>query len=120
MTESTTHPSGIHVRSAEGPSFWEDLIDIFFRRRRCFAAAQNKSVWPPLLFVAISIGVIVFATFNTLQPIFEAEFTRGHREGDGEESAACTPEQMDKMRDVATTVGKYVHRPVDHAASRCS
>jgi len=57
-------------------SFWEDAIDIFLSPVDVFRREENKSFWPPMLFVAIAIGVIVFATFNTLEPIFDAEFTR--------------------------------------------
>ena len=57
-------------------SFWEDLIDIFFSPAAVFRREENKSFWPPMLFVALAIGVIVYVTFNTLEPIFDAEFTR--------------------------------------------
>jgi Yip1 domain len=58
-------------------SFWEDLIDIFISPAGVFRRRQHTSVWPPLLFVSLAIGVIVFATFNTLEPAYTAEFMRG-------------------------------------------
>jgi len=72
MTESTSAP----VASAPKPSFWEDVIDIFVSPAGVFRRRQNSSVWPPMLFVALSIAIIFFATFNTLEPIFDAEFSR--------------------------------------------
>src|SRR5258705_361765 len=48
------------------PSFWEDLIDIYFQPVAVFRRGERRSVWPPMLFVALSIGLIFFATFNTL------------------------------------------------------
>ena len=77
-----TDPSSVAAPAPTAPaapqkaSFWEDLIDIFFSPANVFRRNQNKSVWPPLLFVAIAIGVIFFATFNQLQPIFDAEFAK--------------------------------------------
>ncbi|HEY4217959.1 MAG TPA: Yip1 family protein [Gemmatimonadaceae bacterium] len=58
-------------------SFWEDLIDIFFQPAAVFRRRATKSVWPPMLFVAIAVGVIFAATFNTIEPAFDAEFSRG-------------------------------------------
>ena len=72
MTESTSTP----IASAPKASFWEDVIDIFVSPAAVFRRRQNTSVWPPMLFVALSIGIIFFATFNTLEPIFDAEFSR--------------------------------------------
>ena len=76
MTESTANAAAAPAKS---PSFWEDVIDIFYQPAEVFRRREGKSAWPPLLFVAIAIGVIVFATFNTLEPIFDAEFTRAQR-----------------------------------------
>ena len=76
MTESTANAA---VAPAKSPSFWEDVIDIFYQPAEVFRRREGKSSWPPLLFVAIAMGVIVFATFNVLQPIFDAEFARATR-----------------------------------------
>ena len=73
MSESTT--ASVATPAAQ-PSFWEDLIDIFFAPAGVFRRWQHKSVWPPLLFVCIAIGVILALTFNVLEPVFEAEFAR--------------------------------------------
>src|SRR5262249_53233310 len=74
--ESSTIPAAPASAPVKEQSFWEDLIDIFFSPVGVFRRRQYKSVWPPLLFVAISIGVIVFVTYSTIQPVFEAEFNR--------------------------------------------
>lgn len=87
-------------------SFWEDLIDIFVSPAAVFRRRQGKSVWPPLLFVALAIGVIFFVTFDTLSPIFDAEFTRNA----AKQMAAnpnIKPEQMEVGRKFAGVAAKY-------------
>jgi hypothetical protein len=98
---------------AKEQSFWEDLIDIFISPAGVFRRRQNKSVWPPLLFVSIAIGVIVFATFNTMQPVFEAEFNRATAAqlAHSPSAARASQEQLAKIRDISVSVGKYVVGP---------
>jgi hypothetical protein len=103
MTESTAPATSAPTRP---PSFWEDLIDIFFQPADVFRRRQHGSVWPPMLFVAIAIGVIFFVTFNTLQPLFDAEFTRGAAKALAK-NPQVTQEMMDKARDVGEATTKY-------------
>ncbi len=107
--------STLHAESTSAPpkeqSFWEDLIDIFISPVGVFRRRQYKSVWPPLLFVSIAIGVIVFVTFNTLQPVFEGEFNRAMAQAAKSGAQRATPEQMAKIRDVSIGVGRYVIGP---------
>lgn len=91
-------------------SFWEDLIDIFYKPSAVFQRRQGKSPWPPLLFVTIVIGVIVFATFNTMEPIFDAEFTRATAKAVQQNPQAA--QAMDKMRGVSMTMAKFVVGPM--------
>ena len=89
------------------PSFWEDVIDIFFQPAAVFRRRQNRSAWPPMLFVAIAIGVIFFVTFNTLQPIFDAEFTRATAKAIAN-NPQVTPQALDKMRGFNESIGRYL------------
>lgn len=89
------------------PSFWEDVIDIFLQPVAVFRRRQNRSVWPPMLFVALAIGIIFFVTFNTLQPIFEAEFARGTAKAVAN-NPQVTPEALERMRTVNLTIARYV------------
>jgi hypothetical protein len=87
-------------------SFWEDLIDIFFSPAAVFRREEHKSFWPPMLFVALAIGVIVFVTFNTLEPIFDAEFTRST----AKQIAAnprVTPEQLEVGKRIGMNIARY-------------
>jgi hypothetical protein len=88
------------------PGFWEDVIDIFYQPADVFRRRQDKSVWPPMLFVAISIAVIFFATFNTLEPMFDAEFTRNAAKAMAK-NPQITAEMMDKSRAIGTASTKY-------------
>ena len=102
MTESTSTPT----ISAPLPSFWEDVIDIFVSPAAVFRRRQNTSVWPPMLFVALSIAVISFATFNTLEPIFDAEFSRATAKMIAA-NPQLTPEMLEKGRGIQIAVAKY-------------
>ena len=87
-------------------SFWEDLIDIFLSPADVFRRRQGKSVWPPLLFVALSIAIIFFVTFDTISPIFDAEFNRNA----AKQMAAnprLTPEMMEQGKKFAGIGARY-------------
>ena len=103
MSEST---ASVAPSSPAQSSFWEDVIDIFFQPAEVFRRRQNRSVWPPMLFVAISIGVIFFATFNTLEPIFAAEFTRQTAQMMAK-NPQITQEMMDKQRSIGEAFTRY-------------
>jgi hypothetical protein len=107
MTESATNAAAAPAKS---PSFWEDVIDIFYQPSEVFRRREGKSAWPPLLFVSIAIGVIVFATFNTLQPIFDAEFARAAAKAVAKNPQAA--DAMNKMRGFSETIGKYSIGPI--------
>jgi len=103
MTESAT--AAAPTQPAQS-SFWEDVIDIFFQPADVFRRRQNRSVWPPMLFVAISIGIIFFATFNTLEPIFAAEFARNTAKVMAK-NPQITQEMMDKQRAIGESITRY-------------
>jgi hypothetical protein len=103
MTESAA--SAVPSKPAQS-SFWEDVIDIFFSPADVFRRRQNRSVWPPMLFVSISIGIIFFATFNTLEPIFAAEFTRNTAKILAT-NPQITQDILDKQRVVSESLGRY-------------
>ena len=102
MTESTSAP----MAPAAKTSFWEDVIDIFFQPSAVFRRRQNSSVWPPLLFVALSIAVIFFITFNTLEPLFDAEFNRQMAKVMAK-NPQMTAEMVERTRGIQTSVVKY-------------
>lgn len=102
MTESTAAAPAKPAQS----SFWEDVIDIFFQPSDVFRRREHRSAWPPMLFVAISIGIIFFATFNTLEPLFAAEFTRTTAKVMAK-NPQITQEMMDKQRAIGESITRY-------------
>jgi len=104
MTEST-----VPAAAAPKTSFWEDVFDIFVSPADVFRRRENSSIWPPMLFVAISIGIIVFATFNTLQPIFDAEFSRAMAKAVAKnpQAAQQTTDAMNKFRGIGENFGRF-------------
>ena len=108
MTEpsSVAAPASTTPAAPQKASFWEDLIDIFFSPAAVFRRNETKSVWPPLLFVSIAIGVIFFVTFNQLEPIFDAEFNRNMAKAMAK-NPQITPELLSKMKSSGEAVTRY-------------
>lgn len=107
MTESTANAAATPAKS---PSFWEDVIDIFYQPAEVFRRREGKSAWPPLLFVAIAIGIITFATIGTLSPIMDAEFTRRTAKAIAENPKSA--EAINSVRGKMETVGMYAIGPI--------
>jgi hypothetical protein len=95
MTDMTE--AGVTPAPVEKASFFDDVIEIFIHPARVFRRRANSSVWPPMLFVAIVIGIISFATFNTLYPAFESEFSRQMAKTMAK-NPNMTQEMADKMK----------------------
>jgi hypothetical protein len=57
-------------------SRWEDFIDILYAPSEVFARRANSGFGIPMLVVTLLGTAIFFASFNALQPVFDAEFTR--------------------------------------------
>lgn len=93
MTDSTASAA---PKPAQ-PGFFDDFVEIFYKPADVFRRRQNASVWPPMLLVAISIAVILFFTFNALQPVFDGEFARGAAAA-MRKNPQITQEMMDKTR----------------------
>src|SRR5262245_29449543 len=107
-----TDPSSVAAPASTAPaapqkaSFWEDLIDIFFSPAAVFRRNETKSVWPPLLFVSLAIGIIFFVTFNQLEPIFDAEFNRNMQKAMAQ-NPQLTAEAVSKMKAGGEAVTRY-------------
>jgi Yip1-like protein len=108
MTEpsSVAAPASTTPAAPQKASFWEDLIDIFFSPAAVFRRNESKSVWPPLLFVSLAIGVIFFVTFNQLEPIFDAEFNRNMQKAMAQ-NPQLTAEAVSKMKAGGEAVTRY-------------
>src|SRR5437899_191715 len=107
MSEMTESTSAAPAQPAKPVSFWEDVIEIFVHPADVMRRRADGSVWPPLLFVTIAIGVITFATYNLIVPIVEAEFARSTAKLLAK-NPQITQEILDKQRDMAVNFGKYI------------
>jgi hypothetical protein len=108
MTEPSPVAAPTPTAAAAPPkaSFWEDLIDIFFSPAAVFRRNEKNSVWPPLLFASLAIGIIFFATFNQLEPIFDAEFTRGLAAATAQ-NPQITPDALAKTKAISEGFTRY-------------
>ena len=83
--------------SEKPASLWEDFIDIFISPADVFERRRNSGFFLPLLVFAIVSIVIGVLGHGALQPIFDAEFTRGMASA-AKQNPNMTPEAMDKAR----------------------
>jgi len=104
MTESAS--ASVATPPAKS-SFWEALIDIFFSPASVFRRWQFRSAWPPMLFVAIATGVIVALTFNTIEPVFDAEIARQTAQQAKASGQTVTPEAIALGQKIGIAVAKY-------------
>jgi hypothetical protein len=108
--ESSTIEGAPASAPAKDQSFWEDLIDIFISPAGVFRRRQYKSVWPPLLFVSLAIGVILVFTFNAIEPVFDAEFTRNTTRAIAQAPAGtpqASPEALAKISNYVKLFARY-------------
>jgi hypothetical protein len=103
MSESTEY-TGVQTPPTPMPSFWEDVIEIFVHPADVFRRRANGSFWAPFLFVVVAIGVIGFATFDSLQPMYEAEMTRQMAAA----GQKLTPEQAAAGMTLGLKLAKFV------------
>jgi hypothetical protein len=99
---------------AKPASRWEDFIDIFYAPASVFARRASSGFGIPLLVVTILIGVIFIANSGVMQPIMDAEFSRGMAAA-MKKNPAITPEMMQKGRAIGETfakIGAFVFVPI--------
>lgn len=101
MTESTESAGAVRA-AAPMPSFWEDVIEIFVHPVDVMRRRANAGFWAPFLFATILIGVIGVTTFETLQPLFEAEMVRS--------MAASGQPMTDQQQATGVAVGLKIAR----------
>jgi hypothetical protein len=95
-------------------AWWEDFIDIFYAPSSVFARRANSGFGIPMLVVTLLVGGIFLANSGVLQPMFDAEFTRGMASA-ARSNPALTPEAMERARSIGMTFAKiatFVFLPV--------
>jgi hypothetical protein len=105
MTEPTAPAVNASVEPNKA-SFWEDLIDIFYKPSEVFARRRNASAQAPFWFVVIAMGVISFVTFTAIAPAIEGDLQRTIPKLMAK-NPQMTQEMADRMVQMQTTVGRY-------------
>jgi len=108
MTESAASTTPAPPATA---SFWEDLIDIFISPVAVFARRARASAWAPFLCVVIATAIITYATFPSVQPAFEGDFTRALPKL-MQQQPKLTPELADKMMGYQAVGVRYFAGPL--------
>jgi hypothetical protein len=85
---------------------WEDFVDIFYAPSQVFARRANAGFGVPMLVVTLLVGLIGIANSGVMQPILDAEFTRGTAAA-MRQNPQLTPEMMQKGRAVGETIARY-------------
>jgi hypothetical protein len=119
--QSTSAPSASYRPDAsaapvpEKPAaWWEDYIDIFYAPSQVFARRAHSGFGVPMLVVTVLVGAIFLANSGVMQPIMDAEFTRGMAAA-SRGNPAMTPETMEKARHIGETfakIGAFIFMPV--------
>jgi hypothetical protein len=77
MTAPEDFDSAVPPTSAKPASLWEDFIDIFLSPSEVFERRRHSGFFIPLLIFAVITVIITIIGRSALEPIIDAEFTRG-------------------------------------------
>ena len=102
MTSAPVTP----VEPAARADRWEDFIDIFHAPSQVFARRERAGFGIPMLVVTVVLALIATANSGVLQPIMDAEFTRGTAAA-MRQNPQLTPEMMQKGRAFSEAIAKY-------------
>ncbi len=86
------------------PSVWEDLLEIFVAPSAVFTRWTDRFSLVPVLVLTVLMGVLFMGTKGALQPIFDAEFTRG-AEAAMKANPQVTAEMMESQRALTERLG---------------
>ena len=92
------------------PSRWDDYLDVFVSPSRLFERRSDGKFGQAMLVFVIAATGIYFATRTAMQPIMDAEFTRGMAANPN-----LTPEQMEtarKFAGIAASIFSVVGWPI--------
>lgn len=92
--------------AATSASWWEDFVDIFYAPSQVYARRAGSGFGVPMLVVTALVGIIAIANSGVMQPILDAEFTRGTAAA-MRQNPQLTPEMMAKGRGFGEAIAKY-------------
>ena len=87
-------------------AWWEDFVDIFYAPSDVFARRASSGFGLPMLVVTVLVSLLAVANSGVLQPIMDAEFTRGAAAA-MRQNPQVTAEMMEKSRGFTDVIGKY-------------
>ncbi len=118
MSDLSASASGDGLDAAPAPikpaSRWEDFIDIFYAPSSVYERRAHSGFGIPMLVVTVIVGLIALANMGVMQPIMDAEFTRGMAQA-MKKNPQLTPEMMEKGRafgEAFAKVGAFVITPI--------
>jgi hypothetical protein len=82
---------------ARPASNWEDLLEIFYAPSRVFTRRQGGGFVVPLAVLTVVMVALFYATMSAIQPVFDAEFTRGMAAA-MRANPKLTPEMIESMK----------------------
>lgn len=94
------------VETAAPADRWEDFIDIFHAPSQVFARRERAGFGIPMLVVTVVLALLATANSGVLQPIIDAEFTRGTAAA-MRQNPQLTPEMMQKGRAFSEAIARY-------------
>jgi hypothetical protein len=94
MTDPTTPAQ---APTPEPAPIWEDFLEIFYAPRAVFERRKAAGFGIPLLVLVVAMTAAFYAGRNAMEPIFDAEFTRGLATA-AKQNPNLTPEQLEKGR----------------------
>ena len=108
------HSAPSSIPPIKPASRWEDFVDIFYAPASVFERRATSGFGIPMLVVTVLLGLIFIANSGVMQPIMDAEFTRGTAAA-MKKSPQITPEMMAKTREMTekfTKVGVFIFTPI--------
>lgn len=103
---STASAPGVAPGTSSPAAWWEDFVDIFYVPSSVFARRAHSGFGPPMLVVTVLISLIALANSGVMQPIMDAEFSRGMAAA-MRQNPQLTPEMVEKGRGFSDAIGKY-------------
>ncbi|MDB4917445.1 MAG: Yip1 protein [Gemmatimonadetes bacterium] len=99
MSDASASDTATPVPPTKQAARWEDFLDIFYAPASVFARRINSGWTIPLLVVVILSALIFVANTGVMQPLMDAEFTRGMAAA-MKKNPSFTPEMAEKARGI--------------------
>lgn len=116
--QSASEQSASHEASGAPPakaaSYWEDFIDIFYAPSEVFRRREHSGFGVPMVVITLLLGILMIVMSGALQPIMDAEFTRGMAAA-MRKNPQLTPEMAEKGRAIGqlfAKIGAFIFVPV--------